>query len=548
MVVGINKYQNFGPLSFARKDAEDVAFHLIQDLGIPGNQVSVILDAEASRERILTSYLEFINVANSPDDRLVFFFAGHGLTLTGYHGQVGYLVPADGDPSNPATLIRWDDITRNADLIPAKHILFILDACFSGLALQRVAYPGIERFLSDMLQRRARQVITAGKADETVADGGGPEGENSIFTGYLIEGLTGAAISESGVLTASGLMHYVYDKLAHDDNANQSPHYGHIDGDGDCILMAPGLTPGIGVVEDLIEPSPPLPPVQEEDAVALVPIASFAVENGYQEPNSASFGRNDYSQRLGNVVYANGSTEARALSWLSVVFEPSSPQQVDFDLAMEAKRFQEYAPQGEGPERNFMPPREVTTTINSVVLSNSVSYGSDLWGSYVRITHDGNMEYCDSFYSFFTYQDMRAFRYVQIIGMLWQFIFFLHETMSGTGYPGGGTLLVNLVGTRDTILADFATDPGPNKQKWLEPGERGIFNQGESLLELKCPDSNLQMKYSLQVSAIDESSTAEIIHDIARQLGLAYNHQTEPRCFVHGSDEFPWNSYFRKRQ
>jgi len=155
MVIGINDYKNAGPLSYARKDAEDFAGRLTDDLGFPKDQVSLLLDADATRERILASYLSFIDVANSPDDRLVFFFAGHGFTRAGYRGQVGYLVPADGNPSSPATLIRWDDITRNADLIPAKHIVFILDACFSGLALQRIAYPGIERFMSDMLQRRA---------------------------------------------------------------------------------------------------------------------------------------------------------------------------------------------------------------------------------------------------------------------------------------------------------------------------------------------------------------------------------------------------------
>jgi hypothetical protein len=32
-------------------------------------------------------------------------------------------------------LIRWDELTRNADLITAKHMLFVMDACYGGLAL-----------------------------------------------------------------------------------------------------------------------------------------------------------------------------------------------------------------------------------------------------------------------------------------------------------------------------------------------------------------------------------------------------------------------------
>jgi hypothetical protein len=43
------------------------------------------------------------------------------------------------------------------------------------------------RFLRDMLQRFSRQVLTAGKADETVADENGPRPGHSIFTSHLLE-------------------------------------------------------------------------------------------------------------------------------------------------------------------------------------------------------------------------------------------------------------------------------------------------------------------------------------------------------------------------
>jgi hypothetical protein len=55
----------------------------------------------------------------------------------------------------------------------------------------------------------------------------------------LLEGLRGKAISEKGILTASGLMSYVYTNVATDKNSHQTPHYGHFDGDGDLILIAP---------------------------------------------------------------------------------------------------------------------------------------------------------------------------------------------------------------------------------------------------------------------------------------------------------------------
>jgi hypothetical protein len=116
-----------------------------------------------------------------------------------------------------------------------------MDACYGGLALTRNVQPGSARFLKDMMLRHARQVLTAGKADEVVADAGGPLPNHSVFTGHLIEGLRGKASTGEGIITASGLMAYVYGKVASDKNSNQTPHYGHFDGDGDFIIQAPSL-------------------------------------------------------------------------------------------------------------------------------------------------------------------------------------------------------------------------------------------------------------------------------------------------------------------
>jgi len=113
-----------------------------------------------------------------------------------------------------------------------------MDACYGGLAVLRSLPAGSMRFLKDMMLRHSRQVLTAGKADETVADRGGPLPDHSIFTGHMIEGMRGKAAS-GGVLTANGLMQYVYRMVGRDAGSQQTPHYGWLDGDGDFIFLAP---------------------------------------------------------------------------------------------------------------------------------------------------------------------------------------------------------------------------------------------------------------------------------------------------------------------
>lgn len=241
LVIGINSYQHASPLSYACNDAIEVRNLLINELGFPAEHVMCLLDDQATRDGILRSYFRFTKDDVGLDDRIFIFFAGHGHTLTGSRGEVGFLVPHDAVLDDYSTFVRWDELTRNADLIRAKHVLFVMDACYGGLALTRHTLPGSTRFLKDMLLRHSRQVLTAGKADELVSDAGGPLAGHSVFTGHLIEALRGKAASEGGVITAGGVMAYVYARVSSDKDSNQTPHYGHFDGDGDFIFRAPGL-------------------------------------------------------------------------------------------------------------------------------------------------------------------------------------------------------------------------------------------------------------------------------------------------------------------
>ncbi|MEQ1064889.1 caspase family protein [Acinetobacter sp. XH1741] len=239
LIIGINNYQKVSPLGYAVNDAQEVSDVLINKLNFPKENVKILIDEEATKSNILKAYHSYTSDSINIDDRLIIFFAGHGHTLKGYRGDVGYLVPFDADTNDTSTFIRWDELTRNAELIRAKHILFIMDACFSGLAIYRDAKVGANRFLHDMYKRFSRQVITAGKADEPVADSGGPLPNHSIFTGHLIEGMLGKAANDLGIITANSLMSYVYTKVSQAPNSEQTPHYGQFDGDGDFIFFCP---------------------------------------------------------------------------------------------------------------------------------------------------------------------------------------------------------------------------------------------------------------------------------------------------------------------
>ena len=241
LIIGINKYQDASPLKYALNDAKSVKNILVSEFEFKSDNIQFLVDEKATKDNIMSAFLSYANNRDFANDKILFFFAGHGHTITSNRGEVGYLIPYNGTLSDLSTLIRWDELTRNADLITAKHVLFIMDACYGGLAFQRSLPPGSKRFLKDMLQRYSRQVLTAGKANETVSDSGGPLPNHSVFTGHLIEALKGKAGTKDGIITANSVNSYVYERVAKDPYSKQTPHYGFLDGDGDFIFKAPIL-------------------------------------------------------------------------------------------------------------------------------------------------------------------------------------------------------------------------------------------------------------------------------------------------------------------
>ena len=128
LVVGINNYQSVSPLEYACNDAKAVADILKDCFGFPDIQVSVLQDEDAKKADILSEFVRFTKDEVDRDERIVFFFAGHGHTKVGQRGEIGFLVPVDGNPEDVNSLIRWDELARNSELISAKHLLFIVDA------------------------------------------------------------------------------------------------------------------------------------------------------------------------------------------------------------------------------------------------------------------------------------------------------------------------------------------------------------------------------------------------------------------------------------
>ncbi|MBV8170251.1 MAG: caspase family protein [Alphaproteobacteria bacterium] len=134
LLIGISEYTNGWPrLRGVPEDIKAVDAALTQ----AGFTTEVVLDPDrAGIDRAITHFIA--RFGSRPNNRLLFYYAGHGHTLkASYGGEMGYIVPRDAP--NPhtdragfmAAAISMQTIEIYARQIEAKHALFVFDSCFS---------------------------------------------------------------------------------------------------------------------------------------------------------------------------------------------------------------------------------------------------------------------------------------------------------------------------------------------------------------------------------------------------------------------------------
>ena len=238
LIVGASQYQNGWPvLPQAVQDAKDVAATLVDH----GFQIRLLLNP--SHDKLEDALNDFVyRLGKNPEDRLLFYFAGHGQTLEmSYGSPAGFIVPVDAPlPVNDEAAFRRKAISMqafedNAKQIQAKHVLYIFDSCFSGTIFS--VCRGVPASISYKTGQPVRQFITAGEAGETVSD-------KSIFKDQFIKGIEGNSdANRDGFITGTELGEYLQTTVVNYSKETQHPQFGKIRDPnldaGDFVFVVP---------------------------------------------------------------------------------------------------------------------------------------------------------------------------------------------------------------------------------------------------------------------------------------------------------------------
>ncbi len=245
VLIGVDNYSHFEPLDSAVNDVETLADILSEYHNFEIS--ALLLDPTAGQLKGLLA--ETLPKLVEPEDRLLFYFAGHGIAEDGEEGPAGYILPADANHRIENSFVSMRDLNDALNCLSCKHLMLIMDCCFSGVfrwssrlraggrRLPKNIYK--ERF-DRFLQEPAWQVLTSSAHDQEALDSlsgqtFGSRGQvsaakrkeyekwadkaHSPFAIALYEGLSGDADVTlqrgrgDGVITATELYVYIRDRL-----------------------------------------------------------------------------------------------------------------------------------------------------------------------------------------------------------------------------------------------------------------------------------------------------------------------------------------------
>ena len=206
--VGISDYRYISDLQKTENDAREFSELYMTHT----KNVTTLLGSQATRENILSSLRSCFAKAGA-DDIVVFFFSGHG----DKGGLCAY------DTKGRSTLVTYAEVQKAIGSCKAANKQLFIDACYSGGLRdgKKTARPATTARppLSDT---QGIMLFLSSRTGETSQEN--RWADNGFFTQYLINGLKGAADTDSDrIITAKEIFTYVSAKVSERTRKKQNP-------------------------------------------------------------------------------------------------------------------------------------------------------------------------------------------------------------------------------------------------------------------------------------------------------------------------------------
>ncbi len=196
LIIGNEDYSSFqlelnaeSDVDFARHDALTFKEYAEKTLGIPNENITLLLDATLGQMKQGFERIKKLMKTHKEDASFIIYYAGHG--LPDESTREPYLMPVDISGSNVSSAISLSKLFSELSEQPSNKTIFILDACFSGGARNNSLIAKGERAIKikPKEDNLAGNLIVLSSSSGQETSGAYSDKNHGLFTYYLLKKL-----------------------------------------------------------------------------------------------------------------------------------------------------------------------------------------------------------------------------------------------------------------------------------------------------------------------------------------------------------------------
>lgn len=130
IVIANENYKRVPNVPFAHNDGNIFRKYLISSFGVPEDNIEYLEDASLNDIKYALANVSQRCNAFRDQVSVIVYYAGHGVPDD--KTAEAFLLPVDGFGTDPSSGLNLDDFYASLSEMPAKSIVVLLDACFSG--------------------------------------------------------------------------------------------------------------------------------------------------------------------------------------------------------------------------------------------------------------------------------------------------------------------------------------------------------------------------------------------------------------------------------
>ncbi|OFY34256.1 MAG: hypothetical protein A2275_01370 [Bacteroidetes bacterium RIFOXYA12_FULL_35_11] len=214
LVIGNEDYNSFQKglstevnVAFAENDARIFAEYVTQTLGVPDENLTMLINANAMDMNRALKKINLLIKNTAGKAEIIFYYAGHG--FPDEKTQEPYLMPVDVSGSELDFAIKLNTLYKSLTEYPSQKITVFLDACFSGGARDQglLAARGVKIKPKEGQLNGKMVVFSASSGEQSSLPY--KEKKHGLFTYFLLRKLQ----ESRGVLTYKQLSDYLTEQV-----------------------------------------------------------------------------------------------------------------------------------------------------------------------------------------------------------------------------------------------------------------------------------------------------------------------------------------------